>query len=198
MFEGRKYAVREERGLGSDYGVYAADADEPFLISTEETLAITEDVRFSAPESGEAVLWVKSESVLDVAAAYDVIDERTGEYVGSIQRSVISALRHDYELRDHSGDLLATIEEASWLKALFRRQVTDALPFTYRIEGPEDEPYGEISEGFGFRDEYEITLEPGTEASTEPPASAEPAASTALDPRLAVVAIVIIDEIEGL
>ena len=198
MFEGRTYAVQEELGFGTEYGVYAGDADEPFLCSSLEKLAIKEDFRFSEPDSGEEVLWVKAESVLDVAAAYDVIDERTGDYVGSGQRNVISALKHDYELRDHSGDLLATVEEASWVEALFRRQVTDSLPFTYHIRGPDGEPYGEISESFGFRDAYEITLAPGEAAGDEDGGTADADPSTALDPRLATVAIVIIDEIEGL
>lgn len=189
MFEGREYAVREE--LGANYGVYVGDADEPFLHSDQERLAIKEDFRFSEPASGEEVLWVKAESVLDVAAAYDVIDERTGEYVGSIQRSVSSILRHDYEIRDHQGDLLATVTEDGWLRALVRRQITDALPFTYHVEGPDGERYGEISENLGFRDEYEITLEPADGKS-------DTRETTALDPRLAVVAIVLIDEIEGL
>lgn len=197
MFEGRTYTVREELGFGTGYGVYAGDADEPFLHSSREKLAIKEDFRFADADSGEEVLWVKAESVLDVAAAYDVIDERTGEYVGSVRRNVISALKHDYELRDHSGDLLATVEEAGWVRALFRRQVTDSLPFTYRVRGPDGEPYGEISESFGFRDAYEVTLEPAEAAAADGgTVDAEP--STALDPRLATVAIVIIDEIEGL
>lgn len=96
MFGGRRYAVREEHGIGASYGVYsgndeaAESDDEPLLTTSKETLAIKEDFRFSEPETGEEVLWVKAESVLDIAAAYDVIDERTGEYVGSIERSVRS------------------------------------------------------------------------------------------------------------
>lgn len=194
MFEGRTYAVREEPGFGSGCGVYAESDDEPFLHAAQERFAIKEDFRFADPESGEEVLWVKAESALDAAAAYDVIDERTGEYVGSVARNVVSVLKHSYEVRDHSGDLLATIEETGWVRALLRRQVTDALPFTYHIEGPDGERYGEISESFGIRDEYEITLEPG-----DATADAEGVeASAALDPRLAVVAIVVIDEIEGI
>lgn len=194
MFGGRAYEVREELGFGANYGVYPADADEPLLHTAKERLAIKEDFRFSEPESGEEVLWVKAESVLDVAAAYDVIDERTGEYVGGIQRNVRSALKHSYTVRDHSGEEIATIREDSWPKAVVRRKLTAALPFDYHIEGPDGERFGTISEGVGFRDRYNIELEPADADDDEDPDGN----ATKFDPRLAVVSIVVIDAIEEL
>lgn len=213
MFGGRRYEVREELGFGASYGVYADQGDEPLLLSSEESLAIKEDFRFAEPDSGEQVLWVKAESVLDVAAVYDVIDERTGEYVGAIERNVTSMLKHSYTVRNHRGDEVATIREDSWPKAVIRRNVTSALPFTYHITGSEGKAYGTISEGLGFRDQYSIELKPREDTaggdggpdgvapvdieSAEGETAPVPAKTT-FDPRLAVVSIVIIDAVENL
>lgn len=183
--------------------MYPGEGDDPLLLSSEETLAIKEYFRFSKPESGEQVLWVKAESVLNVAAVYDVIDEGTWEYVGAIERNVSSVLKHSYTVRNHSGEMIATIKEDSCPRAVVRRKVTSALPFTDHIAGPEGEAYGTISEGFSSRNQYSIELEPSQDAATDDAetveveaADAETAAVTAntkFDPRLAIVSIVVID-----
>jgi uncharacterized protein YxjI len=181
MFDARRYEVREKIAIGSKYNVYEDGSDEPILQSKKKKLRLKEDFRFTDPESGEEVFRVRASKMLDVSAAYDIVDSRTGEAVGAVKRKFKSFAKHEYELLDADGNVVALVKEDSLLGALVRRFVTTLLPFTYHITSPDGAAtYGEIHERFSFRDKYDIELRDGD-----------------LDPRLAVIGAVVIDAIEG-
>lgn len=180
MFESRHYEVRQKISVRTRYNVYEGDADEPFLQSKKKSFRLKEDFRFSDPETGEDVFRVRADSVLDIAAAYDIVDERTGERVGSVRRSAMSMFKHEYQLLDADGQQVATVSEDSWFNAFLRRKVTTLFPFNYSIDAPDGTRLGDVSERFSLRDRYDIDL-----------------ASDDLDPRLAVIGAVVIDAIEG-
>lgn len=179
MFESTEYEVRQKFGIGTKYRVY--EDGRPILESKKKKLRLKEDFRFTDADTGEERFRVKADSVLDVAAAYDIVDSRTGERVGSVKRSAISFLKHEYELLGPDGETVAYVREDSVLRALIRRNVTTFLPFTYNVEGPSGESLGTIHESFSFRDKYQITV----------------ADASAVDPRLVVVGAVVVDAIEG-
>jgi uncharacterized protein YxjI len=178
MFEGTRYEVRQKFGIGTKYRVYEGDA--AILESKKKKLRLKEDFRFTDAETGEERFRVKADSVLDVAAAYDIEDSQTGERVGSVKRSATSFAKHEYALFGPDGETVAYIREDSVAKALIRRFVTTLLPFTYRVESPSGESLGSIHESFGVRDTYDIDL----------------VDATSVDPRLVVVGSVVIDAIE--
>lgn len=180
MFDSRHYEVRQKLGIRTRYNVYEGDAEEPFLTSKKKSFKLKEDFRFSDPESGDDLFRVRADSVLDISTAYDIVDERTGEQVGAVKRSVMSMFKHEYQLLDPEGNLVATVTEDSWIKAFLRRRVTTLLPFSYSIDAPDGTHVGDISEQFALRDKYDIDL-----------------ASDDIDPRLVVVGAVVIDAIEG-
>lgn len=180
VFDSRHYEVRQKIGIRTRYNIYEDGADEPFLQSKKKSFKLKEDFRFTDPESDDLIFRVKADSVLDISAAYDIVDERTGERVGSVKRSAMSMFKHEYQLLDADGNQVATISEDSWLKAFLRRNVTTLLPFSYSIDAPDGTHLGDIGEQFSFRDKYDIDI-----------------ASDDLDPRLAVVGSVVIDAIEG-
>lgn len=180
MFESRHYEVRQKLGIRTRYNVYEGDADEPFLTSKKKSFKLKEDFRFTDPETGEAVFRVRADSVLDVAAGYDIVDERTGDHVGSVKRSAMSMFKHEYQLFDADGNQVGTVSEDNWLMAFLRRQLSTLIPFSYSVDAPNGTELAEISERFSFRDKYDIDI-----------------ASDDVDPRLLVVGAVVIDAIEG-
>jgi hypothetical protein len=180
VFDSRHYEVRQKLGIRTRYNVYEGDAADPFLTSKKKSFKLKEDFRFSDPETGEDVFRVRADSVLDISAAYDIVDERTGERVGSVKRSAMSMFKHEYQLLDADGNLVGTVSEDNWLMAFLRRQLSTLIPFTYSVDSPEGAELAEISERFSFRDKYDIDIE-----------------SDDVDPRLLVVGAVVIDAIEG-
>lgn len=180
MFESRHYEVRQKISVRTRYNVYEGDDPDPILQSKKKSFRLKEDFRFSDPETGEDVFRVRADSVLDVAAAYDIVDERSDERVGAVKRSAMSMFKHEYQLLGPDGEHVATVSEDSWFNAFLRRNVTTLFPFNYSIDAPDGTHLGDVSERFSLRDRYDIDL-----------------ASDDLDPRLAVVGAVVIDAIEG-
>ena len=176
MFEGSRYQVRQKVAIGNKYVV--SEEGTEILQSAQKKLRLKEDFRFTAVDGGEEVFRVKADSVLDAAAAYDIVDSRTDERVGSVKRSVFSIFKHEYQLLGPDGDAVATVKEDSWLRAFLRRQVTTMLPFAYVVEGPDGSEVGRIEGAFSLRDRYSVTV------------------TGDVDPRLVVIAAVVIDAIE--
>jgi uncharacterized protein YxjI len=180
VFDALRYEVRQKIRIGNTYNIYEAGADEPFLESAQKKFRLKEDFRFDDPETGEERFRVKADSVLDITAAYDIVDSRTDERVGSVKRSAKSFFKHEYALLGPDGEQVATVKEDNWLRAVLRRAVTTLIPFSYEIEGPNGDRLGDVSGQFTpVRDRYTIDL-----------------ADDGLDPRLAVIGTVVIDAIE--
>jgi uncharacterized protein YxjI len=178
MFDGTSYEVRQKIGIGTKYNVYESGSDDPILTAKKKKLRLKEDFRFTTPE-GEEAFRVTADSVLDIAAAYDIVDSRTGERVGSVKREVASILRHEYALLDADGEVVAFLREDNRVMAAVRRLITTLVPFSYDIVTPDGTSVGEVNERFSFRDTYRIDL------------------TGDVDPRLAVVGTVVVDAIEG-
>lgn len=176
MFDGTHYEVRQKLRLGNKYRIY--EGDTPILESAQKRFRLKEDFRFTDPDTGEERFRVKAGSILDIASAYDVVDSETGERIGSVRRSVMSFFKHEYELLGPDGDVVATVTEDNAVMALARRRVTTLIPFNYDIVSPSGEKLGDVSESLSFRDKYSIDL------------------TGDLDPRLAVVGMVVVDAIE--
>lgn len=179
MFEGTRYEVRQRISIGNKYTIYEEGADDPFLESAQKKFRMKEDFRFTDPETGDERFQVKADSVLDVAAAYDIVDTVSDERVGSVSRKVKSFLKHEYDLRDADGDVVAVLKEDSMLKALVRRFLTTLVPFSYVLESPSGERLGSVSGAFSLRDRYTVDIEGD------------------VDPRLVVIATVVVDAIEA-
>ncbi|MGQ4554329.1 hypothetical protein [Halobellus sp. GM3] len=177
MFESRSYEVRQKLAIGNKYRIY--EGDTPILESAQKKLRLKEDFRFTDPETGEERFRVKADSVLDITAAYDIVDAQTGERVGAVKREAISFFKHTYSLLGPDGDVVATLTEDSVPLAIARRFLTTLIPFSYEIRTPDGRSAGEAKGAFSLRDKYSITLH-GDE----------------VDPRLAVVGTVVADAIE--
>jgi uncharacterized protein YxjI len=178
VFDATRYEVRQKLGIRTRYNVYEGDGDDPILTAKKKKLKLKEDFRFTTP-GGEEAFRVKADSVLDIAAAYDIVDSRTGERVGSVKREVASIFKHEYSLLDADGNVVAILREDNHLMAALRRLVTTLIPFSYDIVAPDGTAVGTVEEQFSLRDKYTIDL------------------TGDVDPRLAVVGTVVVDAIEG-
>ncbi len=179
MFDATRYEVRQKFGIRTRYNVYEDDSPDPILTAKKKKLKLKEDFRFTTPD-GEEAFRVKADSVLDIAAAYDIVDSRSGTRVGSVKREVASMFKHEYTLLDADGTPVAVLREDNHLMAALRRLVTTIIPFSYDIVTPSGEKVGDVGEQFSLRDKYTIDLYDDT-----------------VDPRLVVVGTVVVDAIEG-
>ncbi|MFB6251624.1 MAG: hypothetical protein ABEI27_08065 [Halobellus sp.] len=177
MFDSRSYEVRQKISIGNKYRIYEGDA--PILESAQKKLRLKEDFRFTDPETGDERFRVKADSVLDIAAAYDIVDSQTDERVGAVKREAISFFKHEYTLLGPEGDKVATIRENSVPMAIARRFLTTLIPFSYEIVSVDGTAIGEVMGAFSLRDKYSIDLY-----------------GDDVDPRLVVVGMVVADAIE--
>ncbi|WP_380681328.1 hypothetical protein [Salinigranum sp. GCM10025319] len=176
MFDAARYEVRQKFGLTNKYNVY--EDGELILSSAQKRFRLKEDFRFSTPD-GEEAFRVRADSVLDVAAGYDIVDSRTDERVGSVKREIKSMFRHEYSLLDADGNVVGTLREDNHLMAALRRLISTLIPFSYDIVAPDGSVVGSVDEQFSLRDRYTVEL------------------TGDVDPRLVVVGTIVVDAIEG-
>lgn len=121
-----------------------------------------------------------TDQILDLKASYQVVDQRTDEAVGAIRRESYGFFRQEWGLVGPDGERLATVTEDGLAKALFRRHVTGLLPVAFEVRDPDnDDVRATVDGSLSIRDRYTIEIHDD------------------LDPRLTVVASVVVDAIEG-
>ena len=183
MFDSSSYEVRQKVSIGTNYVVYEDDessGDEtPILSAKKKKFKLKEDFRLDDYETGDERFRVKADSVLDVSAAYDIVDSQTGDRVGAVKRGAFSFAKHTYQLLGPNGSVVGRIVEDNVPMAVARRFVTTLIPFSYRVENAAGDSVGAIDEQFALRDKYTIEVDDGE-----------------IDPRLLVVGAVVIDAIE--
>ncbi|SEL21019.1 LURP-one-related/scramblase family protein [Haloferax larsenii] len=177
MFDSSRYEVRQKVSIGTKYVVY--EDDEPVLSAKKKKFKLKEDFRLNDYDTGDERFRVKADSVLDVSAAYDIVDSQTGERVGAVKRGAFSFAKHTYQLLGPDGNVVGRIVEDNVPMAIARRVISTLIPFSYRIEDAAGTAVGSVGEQFSFRDKYTIDIERDT-----------------IDPRLVVVGAVVIDAIE--
>ena len=182
MFEGDRYEVTQKAlSIGNKYTVEegAEGATRPILAAKQKALKMKEDFRFTDPESDEPLFRVTTDQVLDLTGSYQVVDERTEEVVGAIGRESLGLLRQEWRLTGPDGDPVATVTEDSTAKAMFRRLVSGLLPVAFEVRGPDGALRATIDGSFSFRDHYVVRIRDD------------------VDPRLVVLASVVVDAIEA-
>ncbi|MEM8874144.1 MAG: hypothetical protein AAGD32_07770 [Planctomycetota bacterium] len=119
-----RFVIRKKvlKLFGGAFHVYDAD-DNLVGYSKQKAFKLKEDIRlFRDEDMTEPLLVIGARSVIDFSAAYDVIDPRTSEHVGSLRRlGFTSMLRDSWEILDAHENVIGKIEEDSTLKAVVRR-----------------------------------------------------------------------------
>jgi hypothetical protein len=96
---------------------------------------LKEDIRLYADEAMQSELMtIGARQVIDISAAYDVVDSTTGEKVGALKREGLkSVLRDEWTILDAGENAVGKIKESSWLVAVLTRLFGGLIPQTYNI-----------------------------------------------------------------
>jgi len=102
---------------------------------------LKEDLRVYADENkGIELLTIKARQILDVSAAYDVVDSTNGEKVGVLKRKGLkSVIRDEWVIMNPQDQEIGAILEDSMAMALIRRFLIKFIPqkYTVTIQGQE-------------------------------------------------------------
>lgn len=148
-----KYTLTDERGNVVQRG-------------KQEMFNLKEEFPF-VNGSGEEAFTVKTDSVLDVAGSYTLVDSVVDEEVVVLDED-LSFLVETWTIRDpETGDAIATVQSKSKLVSALRHvsDIANIVPNTYEIFNPSDEKIGEIAGQLSLKDTYEVTID---ESSTVP------------------------------
>ena len=133
-FEHSTYLVRRKilKIFGAAFHIYDPDGNVAFY-SKLKAFKMKEDIRvYTGEDMQEEVLVIKARKILDISAAYDVVDPTTNEKVGVLKRKGIkSIMKDEWIFMDSNDQEIGLIKEDSTFLALFRRFITSIIPQTY-------------------------------------------------------------------
>jgi uncharacterized protein YxjI len=136
-FEHSQYMIRRQvlKLFGGAFRVYDPN-EELVLFADLKAFKLKEDIRVYAEESKETeLLTIKARQVLDISAAYDVVDSPSGEKLGALQRRGIKSIaRDEWLFLDGDDTQVGVIQEDSMALALVRRFLTNIIPQKFHAE----------------------------------------------------------------
>jgi uncharacterized protein YxjI len=151
----------------------------------QKAFKLKEDIRIYTDESmSTELLLIQARQILDISAAYDVMDSKSGQKVGALRRKGLkSILKDEWVVMDTADQEIGLIQEDSALLATLRRFLTALIPqsylFTFR-----GRPVGKLKQAFNpfvFKAQADFSDDPGK----------------VFDRRLALAAVVLLLAIEG-
>jgi uncharacterized protein YxjI len=126
-FASPRYLIRTKllRLFGGAFHVF--DATGRLALYTEmKRFRLREDLRLYPDEQcTPELLRIATQSIFDIAGAYDVHDSTTGEHIGTLRRAGLSSTfyRDRWTILSADGREIGFIEEDSVLKGLVRRYI---------------------------------------------------------------------------
>ena len=133
------YRIRRKvlKIFGASFHVY--DGERVAAFCNQKAFKLREDIRLYADENQSTeLLWIRARQIVDFAACYDVVDSATQKKVGALRRRGMSSiLRDSWEVLDNDDRPLAKVEEDSTTMALLRRFLSNLIPQTFHLKGPQ-------------------------------------------------------------
>jgi len=189
-FSHNKYMVRAKflRIFGGAFHIYD-DQGNLTLYTEQKRFKLKEDIRLYGDESmSSELLKISTQSIFDIAGAYDVQDPVSDERVGTLKRGGLSStfLRDQWQVFGAHGQELGQLQEDSILKALARRfidYIAFLLPQKYHmlIDGKTVATYQQSFNPIIYKLHVDFSHDTGQK----------------LDPRLGLAAAVLLSAIEG-
>ncbi|MCK5708496.1 MAG: hypothetical protein KAI43_12680 [Candidatus Aureabacteria bacterium] len=135
-FEKNIYLIRKKmfKLAGAAFHIYD-EAGGLLFYSKQKAFKLKEDIRlFESEAMTEELLSIQARQVIDFSAAYDVVDSKTNEKVGALQRKGLkSILKDEWIVMDPNDREIGIISEDSMILALLRRFITPLIPQTYIV-----------------------------------------------------------------
>lgn len=99
------------------------DVEQVILYCRMKAFRLKEDIRiYSGEDMQDEILKIRSRSILDLGATYDVIDAKTGDAVGALRRQFLkSMLRDEWHILGPDDRQIGVIQEDSLALAMVRR-----------------------------------------------------------------------------
>jgi uncharacterized protein YxjI len=118
--------------FGGSFRIYNPQ-EQMVLFASMKAFKLKEDIRIYTGEDKQTeVLLIKARSIIDISAAYDVIDAASGNKIGVLKRKGWkSALKDEWIIMDERDQEIGLIQEDSWALALLRRFLTNLIPQHY-------------------------------------------------------------------
>ena len=131
-----RYLIRRKvlTVVGAKFHVYDGQG-ELIGFSKQKAFKLKEDIRFFSDETmTEEKLLIQARQIVDFAAAYDVVDSRSGKKLGACRRrGWKSIMRDSWEILDENDNPIAKVAEDSMLMATLRRFLSNLIPQLYHI-----------------------------------------------------------------
>jgi len=111
--------------LGAKFHLYDMEGNLVGF-SKQKAFKLKEDIRLYRDESmSQEILHIRARQILDISAAYDVIDSASGKKIGALQRKGLTSafLRDEWQILDANDRPFALVQEESTALALLRRYV---------------------------------------------------------------------------
>lgn len=182
-----KFIVRRDIfAIGGAFRVLTPE-NKLLLYSRQKIFKLKEDIRvYNDLERHDEVLHLSAKQILDFSGAFDVIDSKTREKVGTLRRKGIrSMIRDKWEILDENNNLFAYTEEDSMGMALLRRFLTNLIPQKFTISDINtNNTLVKINQAFNpFLHWFTVDFSPDFEKR--------------LDRRLGIAAVILLLAIEG-
>jgi uncharacterized protein YxjI len=155
--------------------------------SEQKAFRLKEDIRVNDRATGQEILKISADRIIDFSAAYQVIDSQTNEHIGTLRRKGWTSLfRDSWEILDADGIVRGKVTEDSPWKAAIRRTIELAsllLPQAFHIE-VDGQVVGTMQQNFNwFVHKFQVDLSHDTEGLLPRP--------------LAVATVILLLAIEG-
>lgn len=120
--------------FGAQFHIYNADGNL-LGFCKQKAFKLKEDMRIYTDESMSTErLVIRARSILDISAAYDVVDSKTQAKIGVLQRRGFKSMfRDEWTVMDENDQPLGNIKEDSVFMALFRRMVFNLIPQSFHL-----------------------------------------------------------------
>lgn len=118
--------------LGGAFMVYSPGGELVFYVE-QKAFKLKEDIRVYGDEAKtQELLTIKARQIMDMSAAYDVVDATTGQKIGMLQRRGWKSIaRDEWNVCNAQDVQFATLIEDNMVVALLRRLLTNLIPQNY-------------------------------------------------------------------
>ena len=121
-----RYVIRQKifKLFGAAFHVFGPGG-EVLLYSKQKAFKLREDIRlYSGEDMRHEILAIRTASIIDFSAAYDVVDSASGAKLGTLRRKCWTSLVQDeWQMLDPYGRVIGTVKEDSTWLAIVRRLV---------------------------------------------------------------------------
>ena len=141
-FQHDSYVIRRKvfKLFGGAFHIYDAAMEHVLFYAEQKAFKLKEDFLVYADEGKTTpLLRIRARSVIDFGATYDITDAKSGQILGSARRKgFASMVRDSWELYGPRDELLASAQEDSLALAMVRRLLSNLVPQTFDVKGPDE------------------------------------------------------------